>query len=137
MCACAFTLEGSNQKGTLPVTPLVGTQIWGKMILPNHGTNYLLQLWLACAWVSGLPEPVSEPLFRGERECRLCSKTHDRGKAGWCPLTLSPGASQLRERQAGLRPMAGQGHVVTGLWVLGSRSNCLGRESVCVCKKGV
>ena len=80
MSAWAFTLEGSDQKGALPVTPLVGTRVWGTMILPNYGNNYLLQPWLAGAGVSGLPGPILEPSFRGEMECRPCSKTHDRGR---------------------------------------------------------
>ena len=87
MSACAFTLDGANQKGTVPVTPLVGTQIWGKMILPNHGTNYLVQPWLACAWVSGLPEPVSEPSLRGERSAGCVQRPTTEG---WLDGVPSP-----------------------------------------------
>lgn len=86
--------------GTSPV----GTRIWGKMTLPHHGTNYLLQPWRAGAGVFGLPGPVLEPSFRGERECRLCSKTHDRGRPRLdgvpSPRALEP-PSNVRGRLGG------------------------------------
>lgn len=60
--------------GTSPVgTP----KIWGKMTLHTMELTTFYSPGGAGAgvWASG---PVLEPSFRGERECRLCSKTRQR-----------------------------------------------------------